>query len=95
MDQQGPGDLADLQPQRSQHVLAVPPGPDLVVPEPGTYPAPESPRVATVVPPGRQPGPQLVVGQLAELNRAPTASAATTCPASCQAVRTAAVLAGA
>ncbi len=32
---------------------------------------------------------------LAELNRAPTASAATTCPASCQAVCTAAVLAGA
>jgi hypothetical protein len=32
---------------------------------------------------------------LAELNRAPTSSAATTCPASCQAVRTAAVLAGA
>jgi hypothetical protein len=32
---------------------------------------------------------------LAELNRAPTSSAATTCPASCQAVRTAAVRAGA
>jgi hypothetical protein len=32
---------------------------------------------------------------LAELNRAPTASAATACPASCQAVRTAAVRAGA
>ena len=32
---------------------------------------------------------------LAELNRAPTASAATAWPASCQAVRTAAVLAGA
>jgi hypothetical protein len=32
---------------------------------------------------------------LAELNRAPTCSAATACPASCQAVRTAAVRAGA
>ena len=32
---------------------------------------------------------------LAELNRAPTASAATAWPASCQAVRTAAVRAGA
>ena len=31
---------------------------------------------------------------LTELNRAPTASAATACPASCHAVRTAATLAG-
>src|SRR5580704_4064898 len=61
MDQQGPGDLAGLPPQRGQHVLAIPPGPDLVIPEPRTYPAPEPPRVAAVVPPGRQPGPQLVV----------------------------------
>jgi len=45
--------------------------------------------------PCTRPWPAQPCRMLAELNRAPAANAATTCPASCQAVRTAAVLAGA
>jgi hypothetical protein len=61
MHQQGPGHLADPQPQRRQYPLAVPPGGELVLPEPRTHPVPEPPRIAAVVAPGRQPRAQLVI----------------------------------
>jgi hypothetical protein len=59
--QQRPGHLVDPGPQRGQHLLAVPPGRDLVLPEPRGHPIPEPPRVTAVVAPGRQPGAQLAI----------------------------------
>jgi hypothetical protein len=61
MHEQRPGHLADPQPQRRQHLLAMPPGPELVVPEARPHPLPEPPRVTSVVTPRRQPGAQLVI----------------------------------
>ena len=61
MHKQRPGQFADAQPQRGQHLLAVAPGGDLVGAEARPDRATEVPRVAPVVPPGRQPGTQVVV----------------------------------
>ena len=61
VDEQRPGHLSDPQPQRGQRLLAVPPRCGLVLAETGPHAAPEPPRVAPVVAPGRQPGAQLVV----------------------------------
>jgi hypothetical protein len=59
--QQRPRHLPDPRPHRDQHLLAVPPGPEFVLPEYRTHPVPEPPRVAAVAAPGRQPGAQPVV----------------------------------
>jgi hypothetical protein len=55
-----------------------------------TKPSSPPPRIACTRPALAAPA-----RMLAELNRAPSSSAATACPASCHAVRTAAALAGA
>ena len=61
VDEQRPGHLPDPRPQRGQRLLAVPPGPGSSSPKRAAHAAPEPPRVAAVVAPGRQPGAQLVV----------------------------------
>src|ERR1035441_9985203 len=61
MDQQRPGHLADLQPQRRERLLAVAPRAQLVVAEAGPKRAAEMPRTPAVTLPGRQPCAQLRV----------------------------------
>ena len=61
MYKQRPCNLADPQPLRDQHLLAVTPGTELVRTEAVPHAEPEPPRVAAVAAPGRQPGAQLIV----------------------------------
>jgi hypothetical protein len=61
MHQQRPGHLADREPPRRQHGLAVAPGGYLVGAEPRPDRPAEPPGIAAVPPPGPQPAAQLVV----------------------------------